>query len=160
MIVQSNLTRFVVSAMVSDVDKNAKNGVRIGSGVMDANGSTVGMLVVGICVGRWVNGARDGLGVVGEPVRDTDAGNPLDTNVGSDEVGDPLGNALGCDTVGAEVGTKVGTDEVGDTLGEVVGSEVVGTPVGTEVGLCDVGDKLGDEVGSENVGDSLGAMVG
>ena len=71
--------------------------------------------------------------------------------VGSDVVGESVGDAVGSEVVG----DAVGSDVVGDSDGDVVGSEVVGDTVGSEV----VGDSVGDVVGSEVVGDAVGFEV-
>jgi hypothetical protein len=57
--------------------------------------------------------------------------------VGADVGTDEAGDTVGCDLVGTVVGAEVGTEDV---VGEKLGCDVVGTVVGAEVGRLDSGE--------------------
>ena len=62
--------------------------------------------------------------------------------VGSEVVGDTVGDSVGSEVVGPLDGEVVGSEVVGEVDGDVVGSDVVGEAVGSEVvGVC-VGDSV------------------
>ena len=62
---------------------------------------------------------------------------------------------MGTDVVGNAVGDWVGTADVGVKEGDRVGLEVVGKVVGEAVGLARVGDAVGESVGADDVGDHV-----
>lgn len=80
--------------------------------------------------------------------------------VGSEVVGEAVGEMVGADVVGDTVGEVVGVDVIGDTVGEMVGFELIGEVVGDAVGLEVVGEVVGDAVGPEVVGEMVGDAVG
>ena len=80
--------------------------------------------------------------------------------MGSENVGEVVGEVVGSEVVGAEVGDMVGSELVGEPVGDTVGSEVVGASVGDVVGDPAVGDTEGTAVGAEDDGDTDGDIVG
>ena len=91
---------------------------------------------------------------VGEPLGDSEDG----VNVG--DALPTLGEYVSPLSVGLlVVGLNVGDNDVGATVGDALGDNVVGAALGDALGLALVGDTLGDNVDPAAVGPSVGDTV-